>query len=109
VIVESEFGQLVAFENHSGKTYLGPKARPLGRSVVGFGNNAEDGNEGAIQQNVFGCYLHGSLLPKNPHFADHLLKLALQRRYGPVDLAPLDDTLEMAAHRAAAQRARDTR
>jgi lipid II isoglutaminyl synthase (glutamine-hydrolysing) len=109
VIIESEFGQLVAFENHSGKTYLGPKARPLGRSVVGFGNNAEDGNEGAIQQNVFGCYLHGSLLPKNPHFADHLLKLSLQRRYGPVDLAPLDDTLEMAAHRAAAQRARDTR
>lgn len=109
VIIQSEFGTLVAFENHSGKTYLGPQARPLGRSEIGYGNNAEDGNEGAIQNNVFGCYLHGSLLPKNPHFADHLLKLALQRRYGPVELTPLDDTVEMAAHRAALQRARDTR
>ena len=109
VIVQTEFGTLVAFENHSGKTYLGPGARPLGRSEVGYGNNAEDGSEGAIQKNVYGCYLHGSLLPKNPHFADHLLKLSLQRRYGQVELAPLDDTVEMAAHRAALQRARDTR
>jgi lipid II isoglutaminyl synthase (glutamine-hydrolysing) len=109
VIVESEFGTLVAFENHSGKTYLGPKARPLGRSEIGFGNNAEDGMEGAIQANIFGCYLHGSLLPKNPHFADHLIKLALKRRYGSVELAPLDDTIEWAAHKAALQRARDTR
>lgn len=109
VIVQTEFGTLVAFENHSGKTYLGPKARPLGRSEVGYGNNAEDGYEGAIQNNVFGCYLHGSLLPKNPHFADHLIKLALERRYGKVELHPLDDSVEMAAHKAAMQRARDTR
>lgn len=109
VVVKTEYGTLVAFENHSGKTYLGSGARPLGKSEVGYGNNAEDGNEGAIQNNVYGCYLHGSLLPKNPHFADHLLKLSLQRRYGQVDLAPLDDTVEMAAHRAAIQRARDTR
>ncbi len=109
VIVKTEFGTLVAFENHSGKTYLGSGARPLGRNEVGFGNNAEDGNEGAIQHNVYGCYLHGSVLPKNPHFADHLLKQSLQRRYGSVDLAPLDDTVEMAAHRTALQRARDTR
>ncbi len=109
VIVQTEFGKLVAFENHSGKTYLGPQARPLGKSEVGYGNNAEDGTEGAIQHNIFGCYLHGSLLPKNPHFADHLIKLALHRRYGPVELAPLDDTIELAAHKAALQRARDTR
>ena len=109
VIVETEFGNLVAFENHSGKTYLGSGARPLGKSIVGNGNNAEDGYEGAIQNNVFGCYLHGSLLPKNPHFTDHLIKLALQRRYGSVELAPLDDTVEWAAHNAALQRARDTR
>ncbi len=108
VIVESEFGTLVAFENHSGKTYLGPLARPLGRNEVGFGNNAEDGNEGAIQHNIFGCYLHGSLLPKNPHFADHLIQLALERRYGKVALAPLDDATEWAAHKAAMQRARAT-
>ncbi len=109
VIVQTEWGTLVAFENHSGKTYLGSQARPLGKSEVGYGNNAEDGFEGAVQGNVFGCYLHGSLLPKNPTFTDHLLKLALQRRYGPVELSPLDDSLEWAAHNAAIQRARDTR
>ncbi len=109
VIVETEFGTLVAFENHSGKTYLGPQARPLGKSVVGKGNNGEDGQEGAIQNNVFGCYLHGSLLPKNPHFADHLLQLALERHYGKFELPPLDNTLEEQAHHSAIQRARVTR
>jgi lipid II isoglutaminyl synthase (glutamine-hydrolysing) len=109
VVVDTEFGKLVAFENHSGKTYLGAGVRPLGRSEVGYGNNGEDGNEGAIQNNVFGCYLHGSLLPKNPHFADHLIKLALERRYGKTELVHLDDSVEMAAHAAAMQRARDTR
>ena len=109
VVVQTEWGTLVAFENHSGKTYLGPAARPLGKSEVGNGNNAEDGYEGAIQGNVFGCYLHGSLLPKNPRFTDHLLQLALHRRYGPVELAPLDDSIEWAAHKAAIQRAKDTR
>lgn len=109
VVVQTQFGTLVAFENHSGKTYLGPQAKPLGKNEVGYGNNAEDGYEGAMQGNIFGCYLHGSVLPKNPHFTDHLLKLALQRRYGSVELAPLDDKIEMAAHQAAIQRARDTR
>lgn len=109
VVVQTEFGTLVAFENHSGKTYLGPKARPLGKSEVGYGNNAEDGYEGAIQGNIFGCYLHGSLLPKNPHFTDHLLKLALERRYGKVELESLDDSVEMAAHRTAVERAYATR
>jgi CobQ-like glutamine amidotransferase family enzyme len=110
VIIETEFGTLVAFENHSGKTYLGPKARPLGKSLIGGGNNGEDGMEGAIQNNMFGCYLHGSLLPKNPHFADHLIKLALQRRYGSsVELEPLDNTLEEIAHQSAMQRAKATR
>jgi len=109
VVVETAFGTLVAFENHSGKTYLGSQAHPLGKSVIGGGNNGEDSTEGAIQQNVFGCYLHGSLLPKNPHFADHLLKLALQRRYGAVELSPLDNKLEEAAHHSAMQRARETR
>ena len=99
---ESSAGQparLVGFENHSGRTYLGTGVRPLGRVVRGFGNNGEDGTEGANYRNVHGCYMHGSLLPKNPHFADHLLELALRRRYGPaVALAPLDDRLELMAH-----------
>ena len=72
---------LVGFENHGGRTYLG-SSKPFGKVLKGNGNNAEDGTEGAIYRNTFGTYLHGSLLPKNPHFADHLLTLALQRKYG---------------------------
>jgi lipid II isoglutaminyl synthase (glutamine-hydrolysing) len=91
--------RLVGFENHSGRTYLGSGVQPLGRVLRGFGNNGEDGSEGAIYRNAHGCYMHGSLLPKNPHFADHLLRLALDRRYGTADaLAPLDDSLERRAH-----------
>ncbi len=72
---------LVGFENHGGRTYLGT-AKPLGRVLRGHGNNAEDHTEGAVYRNTYGTYLHGSLLPKNPHFADHLLALALERTYG---------------------------
>lgn len=75
---------LVGFENHGGRTYLGT-AKPLGRVLKGYGNNAEDHSEGAIYRNAFGTYMHGSLLPKNPHFADFLIGLALQRTYG-IDL-----------------------
>ncbi len=116
---------LVGFENHGGRTYLGT-ARPLGKVLKGHGNNAEDHTEGAIYRNAYGTYLHGSLLPKNPHFADHLISLALQRTYGKGSwittfgeadeqangstspgfsaaelatmLTPLDDVLEWEAH-----------
>ncbi len=71
---------LVGFENHGGRTYLGT-AKPLGKVLKGYGNNAEDYTEGAIYRNAYGTYLHGSLLPKNPHFADYLIQLALQRKY----------------------------
>jgi hypothetical protein len=96
---------LVGFENHSGRTSLGAGCRPLGRVRVGYGNNAEDRTEGAVYRNAHGCYLHGSLLPKNPHLADHLLGIALRRRYGAeATLLPLDDHLEWAAHRAMVER-----
>lgn len=72
---------LVGFENHGGRTYLGT-AKPLGKVLKGYGNNAEDKTEGAIYRNAFGTYLHGSLLPKNPHFADYFIALALRRTYG---------------------------
>jgi len=88
---------LVGFENHSGRTFLGPNARPLGTLRLGFGNNGSDGTEGCLQGGVLGTYLHGSLLPKNPHLADHLIKTALRRR-GVADLSPLDDSVELAAH-----------
>ena len=97
--------RLVGFENHSGRTYLGPGAQPLGRVLSGHGNNGEDGSEGAVYRNAFGCYMHGSLLPKNPFFADHLIGLALRRRYGPgAELVPLDDHLELAAQRTMVER-----
>jgi CobQ-like glutamine amidotransferase family enzyme len=97
---------LVGFENHGGRTTLGPNAQPLGRVRKGFGNNGRDGTEGARYRNCFGTYMHGSLLPKNPWFTDVLLLAALRRKYGPdIALEPLDDELELAAHRAAIARA----
>ncbi|HJZ49236.1 MAG TPA: glutamine amidotransferase [Roseiflexaceae bacterium] len=97
--------RMVGFENHSGRTYLGPGVQPLGRVLVGHGNNGEDGSEGAVYRNTFGCYMHGSLLPKNPRFADHLIGLAVRRRYGlGAELAPLDDRLELAAQRSMVER-----
>ena len=89
---------VVGFENHSGKTYLGAGAKPLGQGLAGFGNNGEDGTEGVRHKNLFGCYCHGPMLPKNPAFCDMLLQTALERRYGAVTLDPLDDRAELAAH-----------
>ena len=99
---------LVGFENHSGKTYLGSKVQPLGKVITGAGNNGEDGTEGAIYKNAFGCYLHGSLLPKNPHFAHYLITKALERRYEKIKLEPLDDSLEWQAHQSAIERIRQS-
>ena len=88
-----------------GRTFHGPGVRPLGRVVVGNGDNGDDGVGGAVYQNVYGCYLHGSLLPKNPQLTDHLLGLALRRRYGPdATLPPLEAELELRAQRAMAGR-----
>ncbi len=94
-------GTIVGFENHSGRTYLGPQAKPLGQIIVGHGNNGEDGFEGVLQGTVYGTYLHGSLLPKNPHLTDELILAALARRHGSTSLKRLDDTLELAAHKKA--------
>jgi CobQ-like glutamine amidotransferase family enzyme len=109
VIVESEWGVLVGFENHSGLTTLGPAATPMGRVRVGRGNNGRDGTEGARYRNAVGCYLHGSLLPKNPALADWLVERALARQYGEVRLEPLPDTIESMAHAEAIARAASTR
>jgi CobQ-like glutamine amidotransferase family enzyme len=109
VVVESQWGELVGFENHSGLTTLGPGATPMGRVRIGRGNNGRDGTEGAIYRNAVGCYLHGSLLPKNPILADWLIARALERRHGSVDVAPLLDTTELAARESAIARAQATR
>lgn len=86
----------VGFENHSGKTYIGDLT-PLGVVKYGFGNNGEDKKEGCIYKNTFCTYFHGSLLSKNPELADRLLYLAIQNKYGDIELSPLDDTFEIKA------------
>jgi len=95
---------LVGFENHSGRTFLGPKAKPLGKVLQGHGNNGSDHQEGCIQGGIIGTYMHGSLLPKNPHLADQLIAAALRRRGGAA-LSHLDDSAELAAHGWILQRA----
>lgn len=106
VAIEADLGggpRLIAgFENHGGRTHLGPGATPLGRVVKGFGNNGRDGFEGVRRANMIGTYLHGPLLPKNAWLADRLIQLALARGRGSEpELEPLDDRLEAAAHESA--------
>ncbi len=91
---------LVGFENHSGNTFLGDTSQSLGAVKFGFGNNDLDKTEGAKTNNCLGCYLHGALLPKNPHLADWLIKKALENKYSSVKLKPLNDQLEFQTHQA---------
>ena len=101
--IEADLGTgprvIAGFENHGGRTYLGAGERPLGRVLRGHGNNGEDGSEGVLRGGVIGTYLHGPLLPKNVWLADRLIELALG-----VELEPLEDWMEEAAH-ASARRA----
>lgn len=104
--VETTWGQLVGYENHSGLTRLGEGATPLARTVPGRGNNGEDSTEGCVAGNVFGTYLHGPVLAKSPRFADELLQRALTRRGDDRQLEPLDDALALQAAAVAAKRPR---
>ncbi len=98
--------ELVGFENHSGKTYLGENVNPLGKVVYGFGNDGTKTWEGCRYKNAFGTYLHGSLLPKNPWFADYIITLALKHRYrSDIQIDALDDTIEHFAFNSAKKRA----
>ena len=98
---------LAGFENHAGRTYLDEGAEPLGQVVAGFGNNGEDGLEGARVGGAIGTYLHGPLLPRNPWLADWLLARALARSLGETpQLEPLTDDFESRAQRVSADRAR---
>ncbi len=111
IVIKVDYGGeerlLAGFENHGGRTYLGSGERPLGTVVKGFGNNGSDDTEGVRKRNLFGTYMHGPLLPKNSLFADYLVELALSRRAGePVDLQPLNDSIEDAAHDAAEKAAK---
>jgi lipid II isoglutaminyl synthase (glutamine-hydrolysing) len=99
--IEADLGDgvrvIAGFENHGGRTYLGPDERPLGRVLKGHGNNDRDGHEGVRSRNVIGTYLHGPLLPKNAWLADRLIELALDTKLEPLS----DDSLEDAAHQSA--------
>lgn len=88
---------IVGFENHGGRTYSDYK--PLGMVKVGYGNNGKDKKEGMVYKNCIGTYLHGSLLPKNPHLADYLILNALQNKYDLDKLPKLDDRFEYMAHK----------
>jgi CobQ-like glutamine amidotransferase family enzyme len=108
VIVESGWGELVGFENHSGLTFLGEKAAPMGTVKVGRGNNGKDGTEGVRYKHAVGCYLHGSLLPKNPALTDWLIASGIGRT-DTIDLPPLNAGFETLAHASAVDRAVKTR
>lgn len=96
---------IVGFENHGGYTTLGQKMKSLARVTHGFGNNGQDGFEGAVYKNSIGSYFHGPLLSKNPAIADWLLERALQRIMGSsFRLSVLDDTLEAHARKAVIKR-----
>jgi CobQ-like glutamine amidotransferase family enzyme len=92
---------VVGFENHGGRTYLGENGKPFAKVIKGYGNNGEDGTEGVVYKNAIGCYLHGPLLPKNPHIADYLITKALEVKYKEkIELKTLDDSLELQAQEA---------
>lgn len=110
VVIESAWGELVGFENHSGLTTLAAGVEALGTVRVGRGNNGRDGREGARYRNAIGCYLHGALLPKNPVLTDWLIEAAYTHATDqPATLAPLDNRLEEAAYASAVERALSTR
>lgn len=94
VVLETAYGDVVGYENHSGSTELGAGQQPFGRVRSGHGNNGQDRTEGAVTGHVFGSYLHGPILPANPAFADALIGYAVQRATGrPFEPGPVDDSL----------------
>jgi len=104
ILIDTQFGRLVGFENHSGQTELDSDQAPLGRVLKGFGNNEGRRDEGAVSGNTIGTYLHGPILPKNPTLADYLILAALKRRWNVTELAPLDNSLERKAFEVAVGR-----
>lgn len=100
IVIDSHWGKLIGFENHSGKTFLNDNTTKLGIVVEGFGNNGEDKTEGCVYKNAIGCYMHGSLLPKNPILTDWLIKKALEVKYEKdVKLDEVDSAFENQARK----------
>jgi CobQ-like glutamine amidotransferase family enzyme len=116
ITIKTSLGQVIGYENHSGLTKLTNNQTPFGQVISGAGNNGDDDTEGAREFNVFGSYLHGPILPKNPALADELLRLAAEKKFGQKSLTPhsekaaielqvLNETAE-AARQAAMKRPR---
>ena len=105
-IYQTPWGEVVGYENHSGKTYLDSASLDWGRVIKGAGNNGKDGLEGCLYHNIFGTYSHGPILSKNPALADELIRRALIHKYGSTELSELDDTAELAAAQTARSRPR---
>ncbi len=94
VVLDTEFGPVVGFENHSGATVLSPGQRPFGTVRVGHGNDGVSGTEGARTHHVIGSYLHGPLLPANPAVTDALIAPAVELATGrPFEPEDTDDRL----------------
>lgn len=104
VVLDTDFGPVVGYENHSGSTVLGEGQQPFGRVRHGRGNNGTDGTEGARTGNVVGSYLHGPVLPANPWLADGLIRIAAERATGSFEPGEIDDGLAEQAHRRQVQR-----
>lgn len=105
IVIENELFPypVVGFENHAGRTTIGDN-KPFGRVLFGHGNDGISQEEGVMYKNVIGTYLHGPLLPKNPHVCDLLIANALERKYGVRELEPLDDTQEKQANQYIVER-----
>lgn len=104
ITLQTDYGEIIGYENHSGATILNDKQKSFGKVVRGGGNNGNDGSEGAVSNNAIGSYLHGPLLPNNPTLADKLIKLALKNKGLDTTLSKVDDSItniakEIASHR----------
>ncbi len=90
---DKRFGELplTGYENHGGKTILGPEATPLGRVISGRGNDDGSGTEGACSGAVVATYLHGPALARNYTLADVLLEMAIGQTLARLDDTEIDD------------------
>ncbi len=106
IVTSTDFGEVIGYENHSGMTVLGDNQKSFGSVINGAGNNGKDKTEGAVYKNVYGSYMHGSLLPKNPILADALIEVAATKKYGSFDPQFIDDSFAVAARTIARSRPR---
>ena len=83
---------LTGYENHAGVTVVGRNASPAGRVLYGVGNGDGSGTDGVWSGRVFGTYLHGPVLARNPSLADLILSWAVG------ELDALDDREAEALH-----------